>query len=184
MQSCLSYLGTSGGQALNQTLSFGCHQGWGRYAHGPWTVLFLAPGKPSPNPVCSSSSEYFSPKPALHTFYDGLRSHVNKLRIQMWSGNVRGASIQKNWWRTCFVHVLGFGCWQLKWELCLPLFCSTKQMGLISSMDGCWSEVFAFNMLLLLFLMLTPDTLWQRSCEKQPGLVASLPHFYIPGCNF
>lgn len=73
-----------------------------------------------------------------------------------------------------------------KGGLCPPLFCGTKQTVLVSSMDDCWSEEFAFFFFICFcpFLLPTQDTLWQRGCKKQPGLAASLPQFYIPGLLF
>lgn len=94
-------------------------------------------------------------------------------KIQMWSGNVRGVYITEK---------LLEGLLCPKCGLFLPLFFAA-QSGQACSVVwvAAGARCLPFLMLLPLFLLPTPDTLWQRGCEEQPGPAASLPRLYIPG---
>lgn len=161
-----------------------CHRGWGRYTRGPPTALLSPPGEPSPNTLCSSSSEHFSPKIVLHTFHldaDGSRSHFKRLGcMALWQ------NLDVEWKCEESIYYRRIACFVQKGGSVHPSFVAqSRQSWSVAWMTaGVRSLLFFFFICFCPFLLPTQDTLWQRGCKKQPGLAASLPQFYIPGLLF
>lgn len=149
-----------------------------------WSVRCPALGswEPAPNPLCRCTDERFSPKIVFYAFHldaDGSRS-----RFKRPSCVVLGQIPDVEWkcWGEC---ILRKNCFVGNGGSVHPSSAAQSRRAWSVAWMAAWSEVFGcfffFLMLRLLFLLLTPDTLWQRGCEEQPGLAASLPRIYIPG---
>lgn len=113
------------------------------------TFLPSAAGEPSPNhserqfwafltqkPPCLLSTPMLADQGAISRgsvlWYWG--------KIQLWMETWG----ECNCWRMCLVHVLVLAVDSLKCGFYSPLSCGTKQTVLVSRVDGCWSQVFAF----------------------------------------
>lgn len=126
-----------------------CSCCWGRHTHGPCTALPSAVGI-LPQTTQRGSSEHFSPTKLLACFPH--QCWWIKEPFQEAQFYDIGAKSRCGWkpegsvifWRMCFFCVLVLAVDSPKCGFYSPLSCGTKQTVLVSRVDGCWSQVFAF----------------------------------------
>lgn len=179
--SCLSYTTTSGGQASNQTASFGCLPVWGG---STCILLVLAAQAVVDEPVVRAALfQALSVAAALSVSYIKAPCRLPTLKFKLlcyrmsgWNPDVEwkcdGGVLQKNRRRT-------LPALSEKGALPVPLEAWSRWVcscGWLLEQGPC--------VVLLSLFLLTPDTLGKEAAMKSQGEQPDSPAFTFQGCNF